>query len=297
MSLKEELYSKVLEGDAEGVEALTAQGLERGLPPGELLNDVLIAAMGEVGERFERREFFVPEMLVAARAMKAGVKLLRPSLTAKDIKSLGTVVIGTVAGDLHDIGKNLVVMMLEGTGFEVIDLGVDVTPAKFLQAIREHSPQIIGMSALLTTTMLSMKSTLEAIEEAGLRDKVVVMVGGAPVTQRFADSIGADVYGQDANAAVRKAKKALAVYGGQRIFRRGASSGLLARAVSWSAHESDIAGVQMAFTFCPRRHSGALDDGQDESPRTLPRSPHHCTTTRTRQAQSGDSASYAELHR
>ena len=211
MSLKEELYSKVLEGDAEGVEALTAQGLERGLPPGELLNDVLIAAMGEVGERFERREFFVPEMLVAARAMKAGVRLLGPSLTAKDLKSLGTVVIGTVAGDLHDIGKNLVVMMLEGTGFEVIDLGVDVTPAKFLQAIREHSPQIIGMSALLTTTMLSMKSTLEAIEEAGLRDKVVVMVGGAPVTQRFADSIGADVYGQDANAAVRKAKKALAV--------------------------------------------------------------------------------------
>lgn len=211
MNLKEELYNKVLEGDAEGVEALTVQGLEHGLAPGELLNDVLIAAMGEVGERFERREFFVPEMLVAARAMKAGVKLLGPSLTAKDIKSLGTVVIGTVAGDLHDIGKNLVVMMLEGTGFEVIDLGVDVTTAKFLQAIREHSPQIIGMSALLTTTMLSMKSTLAAIEEAGLRDKVVVMVGGAPVTQRFADSIGADVYGQDANAAVRKAKKALAV--------------------------------------------------------------------------------------
>jgi len=210
MDLKEELFNKVLAGDAEGVEVLTAQGVEQGLSPGELLNQVLIAAMSEVGERFERREFFVPEMLVAARAMKAGVKVLEPSLTPGDIKSLGTVVIGTVAGDLHDIGKNLVVMMLEGAGFKVIDLGVDVAPAQFVQAIRNHSPQAIGMSALLTTTMLSMKSTLQALEEAGLRDKVIVMVGGAPLTQRFADDIGADVYGRDANAAVRKVKEALA---------------------------------------------------------------------------------------
>ena len=206
---KREIYNRVIAGDAQGVSTLISQALEQGLSPEELLNEALIAAMAEVGDRFEKREFFVPEMLIAARAMKAGVTVLRPLLGEEGVGSVGTVVIGTVAGDLHDIGKNLVVMMLEGAGFQVIDLGVDVSAETFVQAIREHSPQLLGMSALLTTTMMSMKSTIEAIEKAGLRDRITVMVGGAPVTQRFADDIGADVFGQDANAAVRKAKAAL----------------------------------------------------------------------------------------
>jgi 5-methyltetrahydrofolate--homocysteine methyltransferase len=209
MDWKREIYDKVIMGDAEGVRTHAEQALEQGLAAEELLNDALIAAMAEVGDRFERREFFVPEMLIAARAMKAGVAVLKPLLGQEGLGAAGTVVIGTVSGDLHDIGKNLVIMMLEGAGFRVIDLGVDVSAEGFVQAIRDHSPQLLGMSALLTTTMLSMTSTIEAIEKAGLRDKVKVMVGGAPVTQRFAESIGADIYGQDANAAVRKAKAAL----------------------------------------------------------------------------------------
>jgi 5-methyltetrahydrofolate--homocysteine methyltransferase len=209
MEWKREIYDKVIVGDAESVRSLTSQALEQGLVPEELLNEALIAAMAEVGDRFEKREFFVPEMLIAARAMKAGVEVLRPQLAAESLGAAGTVVIGTVAGDLHDIGKNLVVMMLEGAGFQVVDLGVDVKPDAFVAAINEHSPQLVGMSALLTTTMLSMKSTVEAIDSAGLRGRVKVMVGGAPVTQRYADEIGADIYGQDANAAVRKAKEAL----------------------------------------------------------------------------------------
>jgi 5-methyltetrahydrofolate--homocysteine methyltransferase len=176
--------------------------------PQEVLNEALIAAMAEVGDRFEKREFFVPEMLIAARAMKAGVSVLKPHLGQEAMGAAGTVVIGTVSGDLHDIGKNLVIMMLEGAGFQVTDLGVDVQAEAFVKAIREHSPHFVGMSALLTTTMLSMRSTMEAIEKAGLRGGVKVMVGGAPVTQRFADEIGADIYGQDANSAVRKAKGA-----------------------------------------------------------------------------------------
>jgi 5-methyltetrahydrofolate--homocysteine methyltransferase len=209
MDWKRDIYDKVIVGDAEGVRTLTTQALEQGLVPEELLNEALIAAMAEVGDRFEKREFFVPEMLIAARAMKAGVEVLRPRLAAESLGAAGKVIIGTVTGDLHDIGKNLVVMMLEGAGFQVIDLGVDVSADAFVEAINEHSPQLLGMSALLTTTMLSMKSTLEAIESAGLRDRVKVMVGGAPVTQRYADEIGADIYGQDANAAVRKAKEVL----------------------------------------------------------------------------------------
>jgi len=207
MALKEDIYNKVINGDAEGVKALTAQAIEEGLSANELLNEVLIAAMAEVGQRFERQEFFVPEMLVAARAMKYGVEVLRPYLVDAGIKPIGTVVMGTVAGDLHDIGKNLVIMMLEGTGFRVIDLGVDVPAEKFIQAVRNHSPQIVGLSALLTTTMLAMKTTIEALKTAGLRDKVMVMVGGAPVTERFADDIGADLYAPDASAAARKAKE------------------------------------------------------------------------------------------
>ena len=209
MDLKQDLYNKVIEGNRDAVIALTTQGIEQGMGAAELLNEALIAAMQEVGDRFEKHEFFVPEMLVAARAMKAGVGVLKPQLVREDIQPAGTVVMGTVSGDLHDIGKNLVIMMLEGASFQVVDLGVDVAPDQFVHAIQEHSPQIVGMSALLTTTMLSMKATIEAIEKAGFRDKVTVMVGGAPVTQRFADKVGADAYAPDASSAARKAKEAV----------------------------------------------------------------------------------------
>jgi 5-methyltetrahydrofolate--homocysteine methyltransferase len=209
MALKEDLYNKVISGDAEGVKALAARALEQGITADEVLTQVLIPAMGEVGERFERQEFFVPEMLVAARAMKFGVEVLRPHLVDSGIKPIGTVVMGTVAGDLHDIGKNLVVMMLEGTGFQVVDLGVDVSADKFVQAVKGNSAQLVGMSALLTTTMVGMKGTIDALKAAGLRDKVKVMVGGAPLTQKYADEIGADLYAPDASSAARKAKEAI----------------------------------------------------------------------------------------
>ena len=210
MTLQENLYEKVVNGDAEGVKELTAQAVQQGIKAEVLLNDVLIPAMTDVGQRFERQEFFVPEMLVAARAMKYGVEVLRPHLVAAGVKPIGTVLVGTVSGDLHDIGKNLVIMMLEGTGFRVVDLGVDVPPDKFVAAVREHEPQLVGMSALLTTTMMGMKATIEALKKAGVRDQVKIMIGGAPVTQRFADEIGADVYAADASSAARKAKEAVA---------------------------------------------------------------------------------------
>jgi len=209
VDLRNDLYNKVVSGDANGVKALTEQAVKEGFEAEELLNEIFVAAMSEVGERFEKGEFFVPEMLLAARAMKYGVEVLRPLLVEKGIKPVGTVLMGTVAGDLHDIGKNLVVMMLEGAGFRVIDLGVNVSPDAFVQAVRDHSVEIIGMSALLTTTMPSMKSTIEALEKAGLRDKVMVMVGGAPLNQQYADEIGADIYARDAAAAARKAKEAI----------------------------------------------------------------------------------------
>jgi 5-methyltetrahydrofolate--homocysteine methyltransferase len=209
MDLKQCIYTKVIAGDADAAATLTRRALEEGFEPHQLLNESLIAAMAEVGDRFEKREFFVPEMLIAARAMKAGVSVLQDRIGQAAMGAAGTVVIGTVVGDLHDIGKNLVVMMLEGAGFRVVDLGVDVQARAFVEAIRAHTPQLVGMSALLTTTMLSMRSTIEAIEKAGLRNKVKVMIGGAPVTQRFAEEIGADIYGQDANAAVREARAAL----------------------------------------------------------------------------------------
>ena len=209
MDLKQEIFDHVVNGDAPGTRELTERAMKTGIPPDEILNEALIAAMAEVGARFERRDFFVPEMLVAARAMKVGADLLRPVLAGQGVKPLGTVLMGTVAGDLHDLGKNLVIMMLEGAGLRVIDLGIDQSPESFVQGIREHSPQIVGMSALLTTTMPAMKLTIEAIKEAGLRDEVIIMVGGAPVTQRYADQIGADLYAPDASAAGRRAKEAL----------------------------------------------------------------------------------------
>lgn len=203
----EAIYQAVLDGDAEAAQAAVQAALEAGVSPAEILNKACIPAMTEVGRLFEEGEKFVPEMLISARAMKAAVGLLKPHLAQADVKSVGKAVLGTVAGDLHDIGKNLVGMMLEGTGFEVIDLGTDVPPQRFVEAVREHAPHIVGMSALLTTTMPAMKTTIEALTEAGLRDRVKVLVGGAPVTQEFADRIGADGYAPDASSAARRAKE------------------------------------------------------------------------------------------
>jgi 5-methyltetrahydrofolate--homocysteine methyltransferase len=206
----EDIYQHVIDGNAGAVEAGVKAALASGVDANIILQDALIKAMAEVGQRFENGDFFVPEMLIAARAMKAGLEILRPQLAAANVKALGKVVIGTVQGDLHDIGKNLVSMMLEGAGFEVIDLGADVSPVKFAQAIREHKPQFVGMSALLTTTMPRMKDTIEAIEDMGLRRAVKVMVGGAPVTEKYAQQIGADIYAPDASSAARLARQLVA---------------------------------------------------------------------------------------
>jgi len=203
------IYQSVIGGDAVGVTQGVQQALEAGHDPGEILTEAMIAAMAEVGRRFEAQEYFVPEMLIAARAMKEGLAILKPHLLEADIEPVGKVILGTVKGDLHDIGKNLVGMMLEGAGFEVIDLGVDVSPERFVEAIREHRPRFVGMSALLTTTMPGMRATIEALQKAGLRHQVVVMVGGAPVTQQYADQIGADLYAPDASSAASRAKALL----------------------------------------------------------------------------------------
>ncbi len=210
MSQIDTIYAAVLEGDAKGAQAGVKAALEAGLNPEAILKDGLIAAMGEVGRLFEEGEYFVPEMLVAARAMQGGLTLLKPHLAAGGTVATGKAVVGTVKGDLHDIGKNLVAMMLEGAGFEVVDLGTDVTPEKFVKAVLDHQPQLIGMSALLTTTMPSMNSTVKALQEAGVREQVKVMIGGAPVTDGFARQIGADGYAPDASSAVRLAKSLIA---------------------------------------------------------------------------------------
>jgi 5-methyltetrahydrofolate--homocysteine methyltransferase len=204
MDLKQ-LYQHVIDGEASEVEAGVQAALSAGVKAETILSDALIAAMDEVGRRFEEGDFFVPEMLIAARAMQAGLRLLKPHLVAGENKSSGKVAIGTVKGDLHDIGKNLVAMMLEGAGFEVRDLGVDVSPDSFVRAVQE-GVQIIGMSALLTTTMGNMLVTMDALKAAGLRDKVKVMIGGAPVTQDYANLIGADAFAADASSAVRAAR-------------------------------------------------------------------------------------------
>ncbi len=206
MSHLEAIYNAVLEGNAPGAQAGVKAALAAGLAADVILKEGLIAAMAEVGRLFEENEYFVPEMLVSARAMQAGLSLLKPYLAEAGAAPAGKVIIGTVKGDLHDIGKNLVAMMLEGAGFEVVDLGTDVSPDKFVKAVMEHRPQIVGMSALLTTTMSAMGTTVKALQEAGLRDQVKVIIGGAPVTDGFAAQIGADGYGPDASAAVRLAK-------------------------------------------------------------------------------------------
>jgi 5-methyltetrahydrofolate--homocysteine methyltransferase len=206
MSL-EKIYEAVLNGDAGSAASDTKAALAEGVPAEKILNESCIPAMTEVGRLFEEGEKFVPEMLISARAMSAAMSLLKPELVKADVKTVGKVVTGTVAGDLHDIGKNLVRMMLEGAGFEVIDLGVDVSAEKFVETARDNDAQIIGLSALLTTTMPGMKSVIDTLEEAGLRNDIKVMIGGAPITQDFADEIGADGFAPDASSAVRKAKE------------------------------------------------------------------------------------------
>jgi 5-methyltetrahydrofolate--homocysteine methyltransferase len=210
MNQVETIFNAVLDGNMAGTEAGVKAAVSAGVAPDSILKDGLIAAMAEVGRLFEENEYFVPEMLVSARDMKAGLALLKPHLAVGSATQAGKVIIGTVKGDLHDIGKNLVAMMLEGAGFEVIDLGTDVTPDKFVKAVLEHKAQVIGMSALLTTTMPSMGNTVKALVEAGVRDQVKVMIGGAPVTDGFAKQIGADGYSADASSAVRLAKSLVA---------------------------------------------------------------------------------------
>jgi methylmalonyl-CoA mutase cobalamin-binding domain/chain len=202
-----ELYDKTLTGNGPAVLDLTRAGLSQGLGPETLLYEALIPALEEVGARFERGDFFVPEMLIAGKAMAGALEILRPLLAETGAEAIGTVVIGTVKGDVHDIGKNLVNIMFEGAGFQVIDLGVQVSPEKFVDAVKTHKPDIVGFSAFLTTTMPMFKANIHALTKAGLREQVIVMVGGAPVTQEYADVVGADGYAADASAAVAKAKE------------------------------------------------------------------------------------------
>ncbi|MEI7844698.1 MAG: corrinoid protein [Chloroflexota bacterium] len=203
------LYNAIMEGDVAGAQAGVQAALQAGLEPGTILTDGMIAAMKEVGKLFEEGEYFVPEMLIAARAMQAGLALLKPHLLSSEVKSAGKVAIGTIKGDLHDIGKNLVALMLEGAGFEILDLGVDVAPEKFVEAIRTGGADIVAFSALLTTTMPNMKTNIEAIQQAGLRNQVKIIIGGAPVTQAYADQIGADGFASDASRAVSLAQSLL----------------------------------------------------------------------------------------
>ena len=204
------LAENLINGKAQEVAELTRKALDDGVPPGEILNGGLIKGMGVVGERFKNNEFYVPEVLIAARAMHAGMDILKPALAESGVQPIGKVLLGTVKGDLHDIGKNLVAMMLEGAGFEVIDLGIDVPPEKFVEAVKAGG-DVIAMSALLTTTMTAMKTTLDALEEAGVKDKIKTMIGGAPVTQNYADEIGADGYARDAASAADKAKELMGI--------------------------------------------------------------------------------------
>ena len=203
----ERLSTAVLEGDAEKTKQLTKKGIEQGLDPKEILDNGLVIGMDEVGVRFKRGDMFVPEVLMSADAMSAGLEVIKPLLAASGTKLAGKILMGTVKADLHDIGKNLVSMMCEGAGFEIINLGFNVTPEKFVEAIKEHQPDIVGMSAMLTTTMRAMGYTIKAIEEAGLRDQVKIFVGGAPVDAAFAERIGADGYGSNAPTGVEVAKR------------------------------------------------------------------------------------------
>ena len=207
MNILEDLRQSVIDGEMNLTQELVQKALAEEMPPEQILKDGLISAMEEVGRRFECNDFYVPEMLISARAMKSGLALLRPHLTAANVEAAGKVIIGTVQGDLHDIGKNLVGMMLEGAGFEVVDLGADVSSEKYLAAVKEHRPHLVACSALLTTTMPSMKNVILLLKDAGLRDQVKVIIGGAPVTDKYATDIGADGFAPDAASAASLAKQ------------------------------------------------------------------------------------------
>lgn len=207
MSVIDSIFEKLQKGKAKEVSALVEQALNEGVKAEDILNDGLVAGMNVVGEKFRNNEVFVPEVLVAARAMNAGLKVLKPSLQVEGVEPLGKAVICTVKGDMHDIGKNLVKMMIEGQGIECIDLGVDVEPQKVVDAVIESGAKVVCLSALLTTTMMGQKDVIDALKAANIRDKVKVMVGGAPVTRQFADEIGADCYTLDAASAAQAARK------------------------------------------------------------------------------------------
>ncbi len=205
------LYEHILDGETPPTVELTTEALELGMDPLAILFNAMIPALEEVGRLFEIGEYFVPEMLIAARAMAGAMNILKPLIAATDTKPVGTFVMGTVKGDVHDIGKNLCNIMLEGAGFQVIDIGVNVPPEKFVEAIEEYQPQVVGMSAFLTTTMPMLKTTIQAIAEAGLRDQVKILVGGAPVTQEYCDTVGADGYAPNASSTVRLTKKLMGI--------------------------------------------------------------------------------------
>jgi len=206
----EELVQSVIEGNEERVHELTKQAIDNGNDPKLIISQGLIAGMSVVGVRFKAGDMFVPEVLMCARAMKTGMELIKPLITDKEMPSAGKVIMGTVKGDLHDIGKNLVAMMLESAGFRVINLGTDISSAEFIQAIKEHKPSVLGLSALLTTTMLAMKDIIDQLKEEGMRDQVKVIIGGAPISQDFSDEIGADGFAPDAGSATELCQKLLA---------------------------------------------------------------------------------------
>ena len=196
----EKLRESVVAGKVKATTERVQQLLKEGTAPDAMMNDAMIPAMDVVGDLFQKGEFYLPEMLMAAKAMKAGLEILKPGMVQSGAKSTGTVVVGTVRGDMHDIGKNLLSIALEGAGFKVVDLGIDVPPEAFVESVKDHQPQVLGLSALLTTTMIAMREVIEAVQEAGLRDTVKVMIGGAPVTKEFADEIGADFFGPDSTS-------------------------------------------------------------------------------------------------
>lgn len=207
MDLLQKIAEELIKGNYPEMPKMIQQALDANIPPSKILNEGLIAGMDVVGEKFRTDEFFMPEVIIAARAMQAAMDILRPKLLEMGFKLAGKVVLGTVKGDLHEIGKNLVGIMMEGAGLQVIDLGIDVPSEKFVEAVRTNQPNVLGLSALLTTTMPKMKETIESLLEAGVRDKVKVMVGGAPVTEKFAKDIGADGYAPDAATAVEKVRE------------------------------------------------------------------------------------------
>ena len=211
MARLNQLYDAILNGDAKRALAATREAIAANMDPVEIITGSMVPAMDEVGKRFEAEEYYVPELLLSGRAMKNSMELLKPLMVASGTKPAGRVVIGTAKGDLHDIGKNLVASMLQGGGFEIVDLGTDVASEKYVAAVREHNPDIVCLSALLTVTMPAMKATIEALSRAGLRDRVKVLVGGAPLTPQFAQDIGADGYGETAITAVGLARKAIGI--------------------------------------------------------------------------------------